>query len=162
MPYYIEKRCYSERARLAGHIPYVYRRLRSPFKTMQNILRSFAGFKNLMTSIMLAYGAGRYKIFRSQFEGESPSWKMVCLVEITENARVKIKKRYTQYKSHPDDPQLWFKEHQIQLHFSLDIKETLDIRRRRLWDQHRRRVEALKPKRYHHVIQGKSWKYERD
>jgi hypothetical protein len=109
---------------------------------------------------MMAYGSGRYKFFRSQFAEESPSWKMVCLVEITENSRVKIVKRYTQWKSHPNDPQLWFKEHQKQLHFSLDMKETLADRRRRLISQHRRRVEALKPKRYKHVIQSKSWKYE--
>jgi len=161
MPYYIEKKVYSERARLAGHRPFVYKRLRPPYRTLQNFPRSFTGFKNLMQRIYMIYGAGRYKIFRSQFEGESPSWKMVCLVEITVDGHIKIVKRYTQWRSHPDDPQLWFKIHNRRLKFSLDMKKYLADKRRQFIEKHRRRIEALKPKPFKYVIQARTWKYER-
>jgi len=161
-PYYMEKRYYSERAFYAPRYqPWVYRPLPSPYGELQELPRSKTGFTSLVRRLFWRHGSGRYKILRSRFFGESPGWKPVVLFHIRlGDGKYMILKRYTQYRSHEKDPQLWFKEHHRRLRINMDMKEVLAERRRRMLDQHRSRVKALKPKRYRHKIEGRTWAWE--
>ena len=141
-----------------GQQPWVWSPLPPPFRNMTSLPTSRMSFRGLVRRILLRHGPGRYLILREQFPGEKPSYKPVVMFYVRQDGRYRLIKRYTQFKSHPEDPQGYWKEHRRRVLVVLDVAERMRQRRRQLLERIKHEVERPKPFKY--KIVAKHWKME--
>jgi len=141
-----------------GQQPYVWETLPAPFGKLEAIPTSRFAFRSFVRRLLQRFGPGRYKILRQQFEDEKPQWKHVVYFIVRPDGKYRIVKRYTQYRSHPDETQAYWKQHERRILVTVDIKERLRQRQRTLLE--RLKHEVKKPKPFKYKIEARHWKME--